>query len=266
MLLEMPKTSKNKPPSISVIIPSYNMEKYISQTIESIIYQNYPNLEVLVQDGNSTDRTMEIVRKFAQKYSFIKWESKNDKGQCDAINLGMKKAVGEILTYINADDVYEKNAFRKIATAYQKNPEDLWFAGQGRVVDGNRTEIVKPVTHFKNLLLKLNKYTLLLVVNYLMQPSVFFTRRAYESYGPFTGGTFVMEYDFWLKLGKRKMPIIIPETISSFRLTAGSITSSQTKKLLDLDYKIVRKYTHNKIIIFLHWVGILGRKIILKII
>src|SRR3990167_10909805 len=105
-----------KPPKISVIIPSLNKAKFISQTLKSIFDQGCSGLEVIIQDGESSDGTLEIIKKFAGRYP-VKWESKEDKGQLDAINKGLSKATGEILTYINADDFYEEGVFKAVAHA-----------------------------------------------------------------------------------------------------------------------------------------------------
>ena len=245
---------------ISIVIPSLNKAKYIGQTLESIVKQNYPNLEVIIEDGGSRDGTLDIIKKYAKKYPKIfKYESKKDKGQRDAINKGFEKAKGEILTYINADDVYADGAFRNIEKAYSENSGALWFAGRGRVIDEDGKGIARIVTWYKNLLLTFNFYPLLLVTNYLMQPSVFVTRKAYKKYGPFTGRNFVMEYDLWLKIGKEKMPVIINKDLSLFRIEPSTITQSQSRDLLQEDEKIVKQHTHNKLVLFLHKLHNLGR-------
>ncbi|MFC1710437.1 glycosyltransferase [Patescibacteria group bacterium] len=126
----MSKRKRNSFPKISVVIPSLNKGKYIGETLESIVTQKYPNYEIIIQDGCSTDGTLNIIKKYAQKNpKLIKWESKKDKGQVNAINIGMKKAKGEILAYINADDVYEKGAFMKVGKYYKKYPKTTWIAG-----------------------------------------------------------------------------------------------------------------------------------------
>ena len=113
----------NEPPKISIVIPSFNKARVIGQTLESIVGQGYPDYEVIIQDGGSTDGTLDIIKKFAKKCPReIKWESGKDKGQLDAINKGLSKASGEILTYINADDVYEPGALDTVAKAYERVP------------------------------------------------------------------------------------------------------------------------------------------------
>ena len=253
-----------KPPKISIVIPSYNKAGFIRKTLESIFVQNYKNLEVLIQDGGSTDGTTEIIKKFARKYPII-WESRKDKGQLDAVNIGLKKATGEILTFINADDCYEQNAFTIVSKAYLKNSKALWLVGRGMVVNENGQEIVKLVTWYKNLLLFLNSRFLLLVTNYVMQPSVFFTRLAYEKYGPFTGTPdFITEYDFWLKLGKISMPAVLNITISQFRIEPTTKTKTMSGKLLSADWEIINRYTKNPIVLILHKLNNWGRILVEK--
>jgi len=255
-----------KLPRISIVIPSYNKADFIEATLESIVSQNYPNLEVIIPDGGSTDGSVEIIKKYARKYpKIIQWVSKKDKGQVEAINKGLKKATGEIVTYINADDVYEKGALFEVAKAYQKNPDCLWIAGKGRVVDSVGKEVAKPVTFYKNLLLFLNSRTLLLIVNYFIQPSVFMTRKVWQKFGPFIGaGRFVMEYDLWLKISKEKMPLLINKNLSSFRMGGENASSTWFKKLLETDEKIVQKYTKNPLVLFFHKLHNWGRKKIVK--
>lgn len=131
-------------PKISIVIPSFNKAKYIGQTLSSIVNQKYPNLEVVIQDGGSTDGTVEIIRRFANENpEVIRWKSKKDNGQLDAINKGLRKVTGDIFTYINADDIYTHIAFRSVAEAFGKNPNALWFSGRGIVIGETGQEIAK---------------------------------------------------------------------------------------------------------------------------
>ena len=255
-----------KLPKISIVIPSYNKTEFIEDTLTSIIEQGYPNLEVIIQDGGSTDGTLGTIKRFAERYpKIIQWESKRDKGQTDAINKGLKKATGAVATYINADDVYKKGALKKVGEYFRKNPKTLWAAGKGGTIDGKGRKISKWVTAYKNFLLERNNYEFLLMVNYLMQPSVFLSRKAYRRYGPFVGKKNVMEYDLWLKLGKKGMPKIIDSYLSNFRLYKESISMREFKKILLEDEKIVRKYTDNPVIIGMHWLHNLARVVIANI-
>jgi len=253
-----------KPPKISIVIPSYNKVRFIGQTLSSIFNQNYPNLEVIIQDGGSTDGTVDIIREFAKKNKII-WVSKKDNGQLDAINKGFKKATGKILTFINADDVYAKESFYQVVKAYKNNSNALWFAGKGTVINSKGMEIAKSVTLYKNLLLSLNSRYWLLTTNYLIQPSVFITKKAYKNLGNFTGTkNFVMEYDSWLKLSKKQMPVIINKDLSKFRIESATKTKTMSKDLLNEDWKIVNRYTKSSIILTMHKFNNLTRLIVEK--
>jgi glycosyltransferase involved in cell wall biosynthesis len=254
----------NQIPKISIVIPSFNKVRYIGQTLESIVNQKYQNLEIIIQDGGSTDGTVGIIKEYAQKYpKVIRFESKKDNGQLDAINKGMKRADGEILTYINADDVYTQGAFSEVTRLYSANPGAYWFAGKGKVIDSSGKEIAKTITWYKNLLLSLNSIFYLLVTNYFMQPSVFITRKVWKEFGPFMGTSdFVMEYDLWLKMARRQTPVISKKYLSEFRIEPSTITKNMSKRLLSEDEKIVRKYTSNNIVLFLHALHNYGRRLI----
>jgi glycosyltransferase involved in cell wall biosynthesis len=245
-------------PKISIVIPSYNKGRFIRETFESIFDQKYSNLEVIVQDGGSTDGTLEIIKSFAKKYpDKIKWESKKDNGQLDAINKGLSKATGKIFTFINADDVYSNEAFNEVGNAYFKKSGAFWFAGEGIIINGHGREIAKFWTWCKTILLHLNSYSLLLATsNYLVQPSVFFTKETFVKYGPFTGtGKYVFEYEMWLKIGRESMPVVIPKKLSSFRSGGVNMSSAFAGSLFAMDMRIARKYSGNSLVVFLHWIN-----------
>lgn len=258
------KRSEINLPKISIIIPSYNKEKFIGSTLESIFNQSYPNLEVIVQDGGSTDGTVEIIKKYAKMFpGELSYVSKKDNGQLDAILKGLKKANGDLITFINADDEYTQNSLFTFSQKFIEHPKALLFAGKGIVINEKGDEIAKPVTMYKNFLFGFNKYSMLLTTNYLIQPGVFINHQAYKKYGPFTGTTnFVMEYDLWLKLGKVKMPVLINQTVTRFRIEPTTKTKRLFNDLLLEDQKIVKKYTNNKLILFIHWLNNIGRVLV----
>lgn len=250
-----------KTPKISIIIPSFNKVDYIKSTIQSLIDQRYPNMEVIIQDGLSTDGTVDVIREFSSKYpGIIRWVSKKDDGQVDAINKGCRKANGEIITYLNADDLLKDGALLAVADSFLDNPDCLWITGFGDIIN-NSGKIISPlVTRYKNFLLQRNNYQILLAVNYITQPATFITMKAYEKFGPFTGTRkYVMEYELWLKLGKAQMPKVINRNLASFRLTTDNISSTSFKELLFLDYQIAKMYTDNPLLLWFHLLNNLGR-------
>src|ERR1700733_14532761 len=100
-------------PKISIVTPSYNKGQYIEQTIQSVLDQNYPNLEYIIIDGGSTDNTIEIIEKYAPYLKY--WVSEKDKGQANAINKGLQYCTGEIFNWLNSDDYLEPDSLEKIA-------------------------------------------------------------------------------------------------------------------------------------------------------
>lgn len=255
-------------PKISIVIPSFNKAEYIERTLSSIFIQHYPNLEIIIMDGGSRDGTLKIIKKYADEYpQIIRYQSKKDKGQWDAINRGFRMAKGKIMAYINADDEYLPGAFSEIEKMYRANVDSLWFAGRGRVIDGNGLRIAKLSTYYKNILLFINHKSLIMIVNYLMQPSVFITKNAWKRFGPYIGyKNFVLEYDLWLKISKLKMPVITNKYLSSFRIEPNTISASSSKDLLEQDEKILEKYTNNRFIKTIHKLHNIARLVVVKIV
>jgi glycosyltransferase involved in cell wall biosynthesis len=114
-------------PRITIVTPSYNQGSFLEETILSVINQNYPNLEYFVIDGGSTDDSVDIIKKYADKIDW--WVSERDNGQSDAIAKGFKKATGDLLAWLNSDDVYFPDALLKIGMAYSQNPNASIYAG-----------------------------------------------------------------------------------------------------------------------------------------
>ena len=121
-------------PRISIITPSYNQAEYLEECIDSILSQNYPNLEYIVMDGGSTDGSVEIIRKYEKYLSY--WQSCPDGGQYAAINDGFARSTGEIMAWLNSDDKYHPNAFLKAACTFTEHPEVSWITGFRTTWDG----------------------------------------------------------------------------------------------------------------------------------
>lgn len=116
-----------RPPKISIITPSFNQGKYLEKTILSVLDQNYTNLEYIIIDGGSTDNSLEIIKKYSKH--IVYWVSEKDDGQTQAINKGFKLATGDLISWMNSDDVYLKNSFKSIADKYNRYPDvDVFYA------------------------------------------------------------------------------------------------------------------------------------------
>jgi len=114
-------------PKISIIVPNYNYGHYLEETIRSILLQKYPNLDLIIIDGCSTDNSIQIIKKYGDSIS--KWISELDNGQADAINKGLNLAEGEIECYLNSDDILLPNCLHEVARFLVINPNIVWLSG-----------------------------------------------------------------------------------------------------------------------------------------
>ena len=137
---------------ISIIVPSFNQGQYLEQTLKSILNQHYADVEILVMDGGSTDNSVEIIKKYAPHIAY--WQSQKDNGQSDAINQGFRKATGEIVTWLNSDDVLLPGTLAIVDEYARKYPDTQWFLGnllwmdkEGHVIRVGRVE---KESHFWN--------------------------------------------------------------------------------------------------------------------
>ncbi|MBD2213611.1 glycosyltransferase [Nostoc linckia FACHB-104] len=131
---------------ISIITPVYNGERFIETCIKVVIDQNCHDIEHIIVDGGSKDRTVEIIKQYAEKYSHIRWISEKDKGQSDAMNKGIAIAKGEILNFLNVDDYYEPNVLKKVVEHFKMLPEPSFLVANCNVLNdaGKLDHVNKP--------------------------------------------------------------------------------------------------------------------------
>lgn len=120
-------------PKISIVTPSFNQGEFLEECIDSILSQNYPNLEYIIMDGGSTDNSVEIIKKYEKYLTY--WRSGRDAGQYAAIDEGFKKTTGEIMAWLNSDDKYHHLAFYKVAYIFSKHRDIEWVTGRPTVLD-----------------------------------------------------------------------------------------------------------------------------------
>jgi glycosyltransferase involved in cell wall biosynthesis len=246
---------KNKLPKISIITPSYNQAEFIKRTIDSVLSQDYPNLEYIVMDGGSTDKTVEILKKYGSK---IIWKSEKDKGQGDAINKGLKRATGDLLGYLNSDDTLTPNSLLTLAEIYLKNPSYHWFFGKCKVVDEKDREIRKQITAYKNFWLKRYNYQTLLILDYISQPATFWTKEACKNIGNFNEKEYwELDYEYWLRLGKKYEPKFIDKYLANFRVHKKAKTSIGVKHFWQ-EFEVAKRFTNNPLILGLHLINFLS--------
>ena len=162
-------------PKISVITPSYNQGKFIEETILSVINQNYSKIEYIIVDGGSTDNTIEIIKKYEQHLFY--WISEKDNGQSGAINKGFKKATGELICWLNSDDILIEGALNKVVNLF-KNNEKLDMVNGNLLLIDEKSNILSG--HF---ILKQKIWYAKNGVYYVTQPSMFWKRKIFDSIG-----------------------------------------------------------------------------------
>jgi len=208
--LNLPPLSQT--PLVSIVTPSYNQAAYLEQTITSVLEQDYPRLEHLVIDGGSTDGSVEIIKKYADKLAF--WISEKDNGQAEAINKGLSRANGDILAWLNSDDYYLPGTISGVVKTFQENPDVVLVYGNMLAVNENGDTIN---------LLKYSQLTLkdLLCFQIIGQPAIFFRREALEKAGMLdTGYNCFLDHHLWLRIALHGRILHVDETWAAARYHA----------------------------------------------
>lgn len=238
---------------ISVVMPSFNGVNYIERAIKSVVTQDYPNFELFIKDGGSKDGSVEVIKHYAKKYpKKIKWISEKDQGQSSALNLGISKVNGDIIAWLNCDDVYKPGTFKVVAKYFSNNPDKMWAFGKCDIIDSEDREIRKLITEYKNFWLKRYSYNSLLVLNFISQMGVFWRKEIKKTSLLDPKQFYVMDYDNWLRLGKKYNPGFIDRYLASFRIIPSSKSSTGFVKQFQDELEVSKKYTDSSLIIFLH--------------
>ncbi|GAB4502530.1 MAG: glycosyltransferase family 2 protein [Anaerolineales bacterium] len=207
-------------PLVSVITPSYNQARYLEQTIRSVLAQDYPRLEYFIMDGGSTDSSVEIIRRYEQRLAG--WVSEKDEGQADAINKGFRRATGEIIAWLNSDDIYQPGAIQKAVETFQKHPETGLIYGDVLSIDENS----RPFN-----LQTFQPYALkdLMSFRIISQPAVFMRRAALQRAG-FLDASYqlLLDHHLWLRMARQAEPLYLPQTLAAARYHAEAKNLART--------------------------------------
>jgi len=219
------KMKTNNTPLISIITCTFNSEKYLKKALESVQNQTYKNIEHIINDSYSTDKTLEIIRKYIEQnqnaYS-IKLMQSQPKGVANALNVATSEAAGDVVHFLHSDDYYyKKDSLEKAASYFMKNPNLIWLTGNF-LVEIKRFKIVIPLTH----LLRINPEKALSVMNIISHENTFMSRDAIQLYGGFNEDkNFVVEYSLWLKLIRDCKPLIVNDEFTVFIIHKGSTST-----------------------------------------
>ena len=241
----------NQLTKITVITVAFNSERTIERTIQSVVSQNYENLEYWIIDGASTDRTVEIVRNYAQKYSFIRYISEPDEGISDAFNKGISKATGELIGLINSDDQLMDGALSAIHTRYCKTSADILYGDT--IVDDveNRLRLYK-----KAGLPELLKYEMPFI-----HQSCFVRRTVYEECGGYSSKYKIcMDYDMFARIYHKGYKFAdVGSVISIFQY--GGTSCKHPIKTINENMRIASKYGLTKAEVFKYKFRVISRNV-----
>jgi len=205
-------------PLVSIVTPSFNQAKFLRLTMESVLSQDYPNLEYILMDGGSTDGSLDIIREYEDRLAY--WESIPDKGQTDAINKGFAKATGKYLAWLNSDDIYQPGAIAEAVDYLERHPPVGLVYGDCAFIDAEGRIIGRfPAAQTDYDRLR-RGYV------HIPQQSAFFRGDLWRAVGPLDPSFyFAMDYDLWVRLAKKAQLAYLPGHLwASFRLHGDAKT------------------------------------------
>lgn len=232
---------------VTIVTVCLNSRTFIEEAIRSVLQQDCSDLEYLILDGGSSDGTTEIVEDFARRDARIRWWSALDQGISHAMNRGLRRATGDIIAFLHADDFYsDRKAVATMLEEFAASPAATWATGGIREVDVAGREVrVLPVRRFSRQRLLRN--------NIIYHPATFIRRESLSSVGGFDEMlNYAMDYDLWLRLSALAKPMSIERTIACFRVHAGSISSVNRLAALDEEYAVRKRYLRGSFALCVH--------------
>lgn len=212
-------------PVISIVTPSYNQAKFLPRTIESVLSQDYPKLEYIVQDGGSTDGTLEVLERYRDRLAYV--ESRPDNGQAHAINLGFSHATGEIMAYLNSDDILLPGTLHYVAEYFHRHPEVDVIYGHRVIINEHDQEIGRWV-------LPPHDDQVLFWADYVPQETLFWRRRVWEKIGGYIDESyqFALDWDLLLRFVRAGARIVrVPRFLAAFRVHVQQKTSAKIEEI-----------------------------------
>ncbi len=228
-------------PLVSIVTPSLNQCAFVERTLESVLSQSGDfDLEYLVQDGGSTDGTREVLERYRDSVSLV---VERDTGQADAVNRGLSRARGDILGWVNSDDLLRPDAIQSVVEAFGANPSASWIHGRCDIVDGQDRIIRRPVAAYKDFRARRHRIEQLLVENYVSQTTVFWRRSLQDRVGTLDGSLrYTFDYDLWLRFSRIAPPLFLERTQAAFRLYPTSKSGSSFEAQFAEDYEVFLRH------------------------
>jgi glycosyltransferase involved in cell wall biosynthesis len=228
-------------PLVSIVTPSLNQRPFVERTLESILSQRGDfELELLVQDGGSTDGTLEVLERYGNSISLV---VERDAGQADAVNRGLSRARGDILGWVNSDDVLRPGAVQSVVEAFRANPSAPWLHGRCDIVDGEDRIIRRPVAAYKDYRSRRHRLDRLLLENYVSQMTVFWRRSLQERVGLLDPSLrYTFDYDLWLRFSRIAPPLFLERTLAAFRWHPTSKSGSSFEAQFAEDHLVFLRH------------------------
>jgi len=210
-------------PLFSVVMPSFNTVAFLRHTIETILAQDYPHVELVIADGGSTDGTLDVLRSFEGR---IIWVSEPDNGQCDAINKAIERASGSFFFWANADDPMAPGALSHVARLLQDNSAPRWVVAAADLIDGKGKQYGTRVTD------RIDDTTFRLwALKWFPTQSVFWNRAMWDAAGPFdTALHYVMDLGLWSRMHATAPAILSDRVVGSYRMHADAKSFARMDK------------------------------------
>lgn len=221
-------------PKISIVTVNYNKSKYLERTILSVLNQNYPNLEYIIIDGGSTDNSVEIIKKYADRLTY--WVSEPDNGMYDALKKGFAHTTGDILAWINSDDMYHRNAFYVVAELFTSMDHVDWLVGATSHWDENdRCVYVKESPYLNRVKFLMGDW------KYVQQESTFWRRSLYEKVGGIdTDYKLAGDFGLWMKFSRYAKMYVVNAPLGGFRISKDGQLSDNFEKYTQEVEAIIR--------------------------
>lgn len=211
---------------VSVVTPNYNGEQYLEKAIKSVISQRESGveLEYIIVDGGSTDGSLAVIDRYASQISHV--ISERDHGSANAINKGLKRASGDILCWLNADDRYCPGALKRVVDIMADHPNRALCFGHCPIIDENDEEIRVGITRLKEFFFPISSRFTIQCINYISQPAMFFRRTAFEKVGPLREDFMcAWDYDFIIRLWRHGGAVCVKNPpLAAFRWHETSLS------------------------------------------
>lgn len=212
-------------PRITLVTPVMNGARYIEDTIRSIVYQGYPNLEYIVVDGGSTDGTIDIIRQYQKHISW--WTSRRDKGVYDALNTGFAQSTGSIMGWLNASDLLHTSGLFVVGSVFASLPAVEWLTGRPTRFNPNGMTVdIRALPSW-------SRYRFLAGANrYIQQESTFWRKSLWEKAGGELNGSYrdVGDFDLWVRFFRHARLHSVDALIGGYRFHADSLSNSDLER------------------------------------